>query len=203
MQTKAGPHQAHDEHPNGSNWRRLPEMFGGAAAPTRFLQAARIGCAGFREHDTVQGSAIKRSQAYTDQWSRRVLEAVPQKLYDRDRTRHCNVLEHSDITGNVYGLANALSCWSGIVRQKTKAFRWVAHSLGCMLFLVRRDDRIVALAAYHIDDLLLASLLAFTELGHNHSLRNTFTWCDWHSIREGPCKCGGKQLRLEANTAIC
>ncbi len=103
-----------------------------------------------------------------------------------------------EVVGNFCGLANAPFLFSKVVRSKMKRLGFVERSLDCMLFLFYKNGEFVAIACFHVDDMLLACAPTYDFTG----LRDAFTWGPWSSLRQCSLKFTGHQFRLRNDDII-
>ncbi len=103
-----------------------------------------------------------------------------------------------EVVGNVYGLANAPFLFSKVVRSKMKRLGFVEHSLDCMLFLFYENSELIAIACFHVDDMLLACAPSYDL----NRLKDAFTWGPWSSLRQCSLKFTGHQFRLRNEDII-
>ena len=91
-----------------------------------------------------------------------------------------------EITGNVYGLANAPVTWAREVVKRMKSLGFVQHSVDSMLFYHIIDGKLAAIGIFHVDDLILACRRLYDLTG----LKTAFKWGAMHFAPEVLTFCG-------------
>lgn len=97
------------------------------------------------------------------------------------------------VLGNVYGLADAPATWSREVADRLRSVGFVQHDFDKQMYILRRDDQIVAIVIVYVDDFLGLSR-------SDHALQEVHDLFKWGSLNHfeenKPILFKGKEITL-------
>ena len=105
-----------------------------------------------------------------------------------------------EITGNVFGLANAPLTWAKeVIRRMVEKLGFVQHSVDAMMFLKYRNGQIIVVCIFHVDDLLLTCDATY-DLSE---LNATFSWGSMTFAPEVLTFCGRQIIDMPDKVIVC
>ena len=83
-----------------------------------------------------------------------------------------------EVTGNIYGLANASWTFCSEVSKRMTDRGFAAHSLDPMLFMHRTQGELDCLVLFHVDD----ALLTWSDSFNSETIKTMFEWGEWRAL---------------------